>query len=201
MSHTLLYGGTFDPIHHGHLITCQRARELLAADEVLLIPAAVSPHKTQSPATSAEHRLAMLRLAVENTHHFAIDPRELSRSGPSYTADTLDELQREYPATRFTLLLGADQLSKFHAWFRIHDILLHDIAILGRPSGGNNPLAAIREHLGPAVAERLQKSILSTPLIEISATDIRCRVQQHLPIHYLVPPAVVAYIQTHHLYQ
>ncbi|MCL2640801.1 MAG: nicotinate (nicotinamide) nucleotide adenylyltransferase [Phycisphaerales bacterium] len=201
MSHTLLYGGTFDPIHHGHLITCQRARELLGADQVLLIPAAVSPHKTAHPATSAEHRLAMLRLAVANVPQFAVDPRELSRSGPSYTADTLDELRRDHSGTCFTLLLGADQLAKFHAWVRIHDILAHGIAILPRPS---SPLgisfAAICEHLGPDVAARLERAVLPTPLIEIAATDIRQRVQQNLPIDYLVPAAVAAYIQSHHLY-
>jgi len=204
MLHTLLYGGTFDPIHHGHLITCQRARELLNADQILLIPA-ISPHKTDLPVTAAEHRLAMLQLAIENVPHFVIDPRELSRTGPSYTADTLDELQRDHPTTRFTLLLGADQLPKFHTWTRIHDILTYNIAILGRPSPSlplspSPSLAAIRDHLGPAVADRLEKAILPTPLIEISATDIRRRVQQNLPIHYLVPAAVAAYIQTHHLY-
>ncbi|MCL2646560.1 MAG: nicotinate (nicotinamide) nucleotide adenylyltransferase [Phycisphaerales bacterium] len=214
MSHTLLYGGTFDPIHHGHLIVCQRARELLVADEVLLIPASVSPHKMVGhvkSATPAAHRLAMLRLAVENIPHFTVDPRELFRAGPSYTADTLDELRREHPNTRFTLLLGADQLPKFHTWVRVQDILaptpLRDIAILGRPFGDKDPtitlssgLAAVREHLGPDVAARFEEAVLPTPLIEISATDVRNRVREHLPIHYLVPPAVEAYIRTHDLY-
>src|SRR5262249_51402546 len=142
MQHTLLYGGTFDPIHLGHLITCQRARELLKADRVLLIPAAVSPHKTGhhlKSAAAAQHRLAMLQLAVENAPHFAVDSRELNRLGPSYTADTLDQLQQENPSTRFTLLIGADQLPKFHTWVRVQDILkqtpTRDIAILGRPFG------------------------------------------------------------------
>src|SRR3954468_7146101 len=115
MAHILLYGGTFDPIHNGHLITCRRARELLNADSVLLFPARQSPHKsTRAPGASGEQRLAMIHLAIAKEPGFAVDDRELKREGPSYTVDTFRELKAERPGDRFTLLLGTDQLPKLH---------------------------------------------------------------------------------------
>src|ERR1700743_429725 len=111
MPHTLIYGGTFDPIHHGHLIACQRAREILSADGILLIPARISPHKASRRAASGEHRLAMIHRAIAGNPFFLADGRELLREGPSYTIDTLSALRAEDPSRRLTLLLGADQLS------------------------------------------------------------------------------------------
>jgi nicotinate-nucleotide adenylyltransferase len=218
--HTLLYGGTFDPIHHGHLITCQRARELLLADSVLLIPARVSPHKTQAVATaSAEHRLAMIRLAIDGIPDFAVDGRELDRPGPSYTIDTIEELHREQNGKRhhFTLLLGMDQLPKLHSWRRAGDLLNPDktdnplgLAILLRSDpNANHPLdseieeglLAIEKSLGKGARDHVARSFLGTPRIDISATDIRDRVRRGLPIDFLVPPAVAAYIRQHGLYR
>ena len=114
MAHMLLYGGTFDPVHHGHLITCQKAVEFPYADRIVLIPAGLSPHKSpKSSGSTSQQRLDMLQLAIAGSPHFAIDPRELLRAGPSYTADTVEELEREHPGDRLTLLIGADQLPKF----------------------------------------------------------------------------------------
>ena len=214
MAHTIVYGGTFDPIHHGHLITCQKARELLNADRVVFIPAGISPHKTtRQTGASGEQRLAMIKLAIADAPYFAVDDRELQREGPSYTADTLDELERESlaagsggSAEQFTLLIGADQLAKLHTWHRIKDILAESetrgLAILGRPGDHavDDALTEFAGHLGLPVADRLAKAILATPLIDISATDIRERIGRNLPIDYLVPPSVAAYIRDHHLY-
>ncbi|HUO09341.1 MAG TPA: nicotinate (nicotinamide) nucleotide adenylyltransferase [Phycisphaerae bacterium] len=141
--HTLIYGGTFDPIHHGHLITCQRARELLRADRVLFIPAFISPHKQHHQSASSEHRLAMLHAAIAHHPFFLADARELARGeaqgksggGPSYTIDTLESLRAENPADRLTLLIGQDQLPKLHTWHRIGELVdMIEIAVLGRPS-------------------------------------------------------------------
>ena len=137
--HTLIYGGTFDPIHHGHLITCQRARELLAADRVLFIPAFVSPHKRHHQSASGEHRLAMLHAAIADHAFFLADARELQRGEregrPSYTIETIESLRAENPADRLTLLLGQDQLAKLHTWHRIGELVDGiEIAVLGRPS-------------------------------------------------------------------
>jgi nicotinate-nucleotide adenylyltransferase len=218
MAHTIVYGGTFDPIHHGHLITCQKARELLGADRVLFIPAGISPHKTmRQTGATGDQRLAMIKLAIAEApapHYFAVDDRELLREGPSYTADTLDELERESRALepgkageRFTLLIGVDQLGKFHTWHRIQDILVESqtrgVAILGRPGDHavDDALTEFAAHLGLPIADRLAKAILPTPLIDISATDIRERIAGNLPVDYLVPASVAAYIREHHLYR
>jgi nicotinate-nucleotide adenylyltransferase len=207
MAHLLIYGGTFDPIHHGHLITCRRAREILKADVVLLVPARISPHKVHvnpadvvASATPAQ-RLEMIQRAIANEPGFQADARELQREGPSYTIDTLLELHQEHqPSGRLTLLLGADQLSKLHTWYRIQEILgLCEIGILPRPridvAAG---MRAIHEALGEPLSSRIHS--LDTPLIDISATDIRARARAGLPVSYLVPEAVAQYIREHKTY-
>ncbi len=198
MAHILLYGGTFDPIHHGHLITCRSAREALGAEGVLLIPAWVSPHKQdEPPASTAEQRLRMLELALAGAEDFALDAREVSRGGPSYTIDTVRELQRDRPQDRFTVLIGADQLPKLHTWHRIEALLAQGpMAVLARGAEAGG-LEAARQHLG-ALVERLQ--ILATPRVDISATAIRQRVARGLSISYLVPAAVAEFIAREGLY-
>lgn len=205
MAHLLIYGGTFDPVHHGHLITCRAARELLAADRVLLVPAWVSPHKKEGPPTAtSQQRLRMLELALEGgggAADFAVDARELTRGAagaPSYTIDTVQELQRQQPADRFTLLVGADQLPKFHLWHRVEELLATlPIAVMTRGAGGSTGPQIVREKLGP-LADRLTP--LPTPRIDISATDIRRRAHAGQPISFLVPAPVAAYIHEHQLY-
>jgi len=211
MAHTIVYGGTFDPIHHGHLITCQRAWEILRADRVLFVPAGVSPHKTgRAPEAAGAQRLAMVQLAIAGVPYFAVDGRELTRQGPSYTADTMDELQQSGgPDDHWTLLIGADQLGKLHSWHRVKYLLAsgqgRGVAILARPVerggvGVEAGLASICTNLGEEVAERLRRVVLATPLMDISATGIRQRVRQGLPIDYLVPAAVAEYIRKQGLY-
>jgi nicotinate-nucleotide adenylyltransferase len=200
MAHLLLYGGTFDPVHYGHLIPCRAAREFLRADLVLFIPAQISPHKQdEAPAASAAQRLHMLELALEGQHDFAIDARELSRPSPppSYTIDTVTELQRDRPGDRLTLLIGEDQLPKLHTWHRI-EALLTQIAIAVMPRQSDPAgLAIARRNLG---ASSSNLNLLPTPRIDITATDIRRRVASRLPVSFLLPPAVARYIDTEHLY-
>jgi nicotinate-nucleotide adenylyltransferase len=200
--HTLLYGGSFDPVHHGHLILARAAREALQADAVLFVPAHVSPFKT-TPGAAAEDRLQMLRLATQGDPHFQVDDCELRRAGKSYTFDTLRELLAQNPGTRYTLLLGQDQLATFHSWHNAQQILaMAEVALVGRPGHSlDTDLAAVEAKLGPPTAARLRAALLPTPLLEISATAIRARVQQQLPISYLVPEVVAAYIAQHHLYR
>ena len=200
MAHFLFCGGTFDPIHHGHLIAFRAAREALRADGVLLVPAWLSPHKRGDPpvATGAQ-RLRMIELALEGQGDFAVDGRELARGSPSFTLDTVQELQRSRPADRFTLLIGADQLPKFHTWRKIETLLAQvPVAVMARPSAEAAGLAIARRHLGPWVA---RLAILPTPLIDISATDIRRRAGRGLSISFLVPAAVAAYIAQQRLYR
>ena len=230
MAHVLLYGGTFDPVHHGHLITCRAAREYLAADLVVLIPAWVSPHKVgagwraganplaqptetvppwRAGGASAAQRLEMLRLAVAGDAGFTVDERELTRGAaaivggkPSYTIDTVEELLREKPTDRLTLLIGADQLPKLHTWQEAERLFtMVEVGVLGRPSDRSLQAAmvAVRQHLGAKIADRL--TLLPTPLVEISATEIRRRVRERLSIAYLVPEKVAEYIDRERLYR
>jgi nicotinate-nucleotide adenylyltransferase len=204
--HVLVYGGTFDPIHNGHLITSRAARELLGADLVLLIPAWVSPlKKGEPPSATPRQRLEMIRLAIKDDSDFAADDCEIVRGTqgqPSYTIDTLEALRERRPSDRFTLLLGQDQLAKFHVWHRVDDILAQfDIALMGRP--GNSPntaLSAVNTTLGAAVAAKLESCFLPTPLIEISATTIRSRLRARLPISHMLPHPVAAYIAARDMY-
>jgi len=200
MIYRLLYGGTFDPVHHGHLIPCRRACEMLDADNVLLIPAGISPHKTARESATAQQRLDMLHLAVENERGFSVDPRELSRPGPSFTIDTLRELVNE-PGETFTLLIGADQLPLFATWRDVSGILaLVSVGVLARPGIDMQAgLEAVYGKLGELARKRVLP--LDTPLIDISATSIRQRVADGQSIRYLVPDAVADYITQHHLYQ
>lgn len=204
MAHLLVYGGTFDPVHYGHLIPCRHAREVLGAERVVLMPARVSPHKAEAaPTTSSDDRVAMLRLAVEGEAGFAIDSRELGRAGPSYTYDTLEAMTREAAGAgggdRVTLLIGADQLPKFATWHRVKELLgLVEVAVLRRPGADAAAgLAVVRGQVGSAAA---RVRLLETPLIEISATAIRARVAEGRSIRFLVPPAVEAYIHGRRLY-
>jgi nicotinate-nucleotide adenylyltransferase len=204
MPHTLLYGGTFDPIHHGHLITAQRARELLQADRVLFIPAHLSPHKLERESAAADHRLAMLHMAIADNPFFQTDARELQREGPSYTITTIESLQADNPNDQFTLLIGADQLPKFHTWHRVSELIrLVKIAILRRPLGGTTEDNAEQHQALAKMSQELagRATILDTPLIEISATSIRQRANAGLPIDYLVPQPVADYIRDHGLYR
>jgi nicotinate-nucleotide adenylyltransferase len=215
MAHLVMYGGSFDPVHEGHLATCRAAREMLGAQGVLLIPAAVSPHKKgEPPGASAADRVAMLRLAVEGEQareatksgevpRFMVDDREVRRGGTSYTIDTLLELRQAMPGNRFTLLIGADQLAKFHSWHRVAEILEHAaVAVLRRPgvdvSAG---VAAIRQTLGAAAAAQIERGMLETPLVGVSSTEIRRRVRIGQSIEDMVPAPVNEYIHTHHLYE
>ena len=142
MAHLLIYGGTFDPIHHGHLLPCRAARELLAADRVVLIPAWVSPHKKEGPpAATSQQRLEMVQLAIQGQADFAADDREIRRGqsgGVSFTFDTMEEIRREHPADTYTLLVGEDQLPKFHLWHRVRDLVTQmPVAVMTRgPAGG-----------------------------------------------------------------
>ncbi len=162
MGHTLIYGGTFDPIHLGHLIVCQRAREILGGERVLLIPAWVSPHKVGREGASGADRLAMVERAIMGEAYFLADGRELERGEregrASFTIETVESLRGENAGERFTVLIGADQLMKFHTWHRVRELVeLVEIAVLGRPgSEVEEGLKVVGRELGEKVAGRMK---------------------------------------------
>ena len=180
-----IYGGTFDPIHHAHLILAREALEQLELAEVIFIPAARSPHKLEAPPTPAAVRLEMLRAALAGEPFFSIDERELRRAAPSYTIDTIEELTRSNPERKLFYLIGSDNLPRLDTWHRIDDLRqLAEFVVLDR--SGNAAVSPYRTIRRP---------------IDISATEIRKRVAEGRSIRYLVPPAVEEIIQRHHLYQ
>lgn len=185
-----IYGGTFDPIHHGHLLLARDALEQLKFDAVLFVPARQSPFKTGPPGATANQRVAMLKLALKGERRFWLTRCEVDRPPPSYSYDTALEILENFPKAQLFWLVGGDQLRALDQWHRAADLRrLVTFVLLPR---------------GPAAPKRLPASVLDLPQprqIDISATEIRRRVKAHLPIDHLLPPSVTAYIQRHGLYR
>ena len=186
---TGLLGGSFDPVHHGHLIAAERAAEALGLARVLLVPCMRQPLKRQGPVAAPEHRRAMLELAVAGDPRFAVETLELERPAPSYTVETLRALRERSPGERFVLLLGADAAADLPKWRSAEEVAqLAEVAVLTRPGA-------------PEVRSALVRHVVATPSVEISASDIRARCLAGKSIRYLVPDAVAEYIGTKGLYR
>lgn len=197
-----LYGGSFDPIHFGHLISARSLAEQLGLDRVVLIPSARPPHKQGVSMTPAEHRLAMARLAVEGDPTFGVSEVELQREGPSYTFDTVAEFRRLVgPDIELVWFIGADSLPELPTWYRVAE-LVHAVRIVTACRPGWTPPAidALAKAVGEASAQLLQ-DCFQTPRIDISATEIRHRVRAGQTIRYLTPEPVVSYIDRMRLYR
>ena len=188
---TGLLGGSFDPVHLGHLIAADRAAEALGLGRVLFIPCARQPLKANGPVASGAHRQAMLERAIAGHTGFAVDALELARPGPepSYTVDTLRALRARCPEERFVLLLGADAAVDLPRWRAVEEVArLAEVAVLTRPGA-------------PEVASGLVRHVVATPAIEISASDIRARCLAGKSIRFLVPDGVADYIEQNGLYR
>lgn len=195
-----LFGGSFDPVHLGHLILAEQCREQARLDEVWWIPAAVSPLKERGPFASDRQRLEMLELAVAGHSAFRVVDVELKRGGTSYTVETLETFRQEYPDREFFLLLGSDSLASFARWRDPSRICaLATPLVYARPG-----TSVAWDSLAPFVApERLQaytELALRSRLIDISSSDLRERIRQGMSIRYLVPRAVEQYIIHQKLY-
>jgi nicotinate-nucleotide adenylyltransferase len=195
-----ILGGTFDPIHHGHLAIAEDAREALGLERVLLIPAATPPHKPGRPVTPAADRLAMLELAIAGNPAFVVSRVELDRGGRSYTVDTLEALhaERGTGAAEPWFILSAEALAEFSTWRRPDRILeLCRLAVV--PRSGHEPLdvAWVTANL-PGRASRVR--FLPGPLLPISGSVVRRRAAAGRSVRYLVPDAVARYIAEHRLY-
>ena len=184
-------GGTFDPIHIGHVLLAQFAGEGLGLDQVLFVPAADPPHKEQC-AASAEDRWAMVELAIEGFPSFAASRLELERAGKSYTIDTLRDLHRAHPETQLYLIIGADNVAPFSTWHNPQGILDLSTVVAGTR-------LSPREEADPELERHLVH--IDTPVVQFSSTQIRQRLSQGLPIRYLVPEKVEEYIRRQGLYQ
>ena len=189
-------GGTFDPVHIGHLLIAEAAADELALDQVLFIPAGEPWRKAHRAITAAEHRLAMLRMAVDGNERFAISDIELRREGPTYTADTLAALAGERLDDEFWFIIGADALADLPNWHEPERIVAHAIiAVCPRDAQEVNATAINL----PGLAGRMV--MFPAPRIDVSSTDIRERVASGRSMRYLAPAAVDAYIREHGLYE
>lgn len=194
-----IMGGTFDPIHLGHLFIAEAAREQFELERVLFIPAAVPPHKQALEISSARHRYLMTVLAVESHPQFFVSDLEIRRSGPSYAVDTMETLVEEFgDAAQLFFITGADALCGLPTW-RNPERLLEICRFIAASRPGCNDLERVKSGFGKAGKERIHT--LTTPELEISATDIRQRVACGKSIRYMVPEAVEHYIRKEGLYR
>ena len=210
-----ILGGTFDPIHYGHLRLAEELGERLRLEEVRLFPSGTPPHRS-APAVTADHRLAMTRLAAAGNARFAVDDRELRRAGPGYTFDTLKELRADLGDARpLALLLGADAFLEFATWHRWREIFgLAHVAVAHRPGF---PVERWAERMPEPLAREYSARLMQQPLaihlspaggivivpftaLEISATAIRDMLHAGASPRYLLPDAVLDYIRSHGLY-
>ena len=195
-----VFGGTFDPVHLGHLIMAEEANARLKLHKVLFVPAGNPRLRTEQPMSGPQDRLRMVELAIEGNRAFEVSNIEVSRSGPSYTSETLDELSAgAFRDAELYLLVGIDALADLHRWHEPQRLFrLSTVVGLARPG---------YERLDPglieAVAEGTADKIVTIdrPLIGISSTDVRRRLAAGRPIKYLVPGPVEAYIAEHGLYR
>ena len=179
-----LFGGSFDPIHHGHLILARDAMESLGLDRVIFIPANVSPHKLEHPPAPARLRCEMVEAAIAGEPRFSMDACEADREGPSFAVDTVRLMQRQFPQAQFFYFIGEDNVSALHTWREIDELKkLASFVVLAR--GDLEPIEGF-----PVISRN----------IDISSTDIRNRIARGLSVRYLLPDAVCAILARHQLY-
>lgn len=196
-----ILGGTFNPVHSGHLLLAQNALERLELSTVMFIPCANPPHKAATRLASAEHRMAMLELATEHDLSFEVNDLEIRRGGLSYTIDTVRELKKIHPSAEFFFIIGADSLLELHTWKDITDLLkICRFVTFNRPGVDTASIGSNAIRLDPPWPAMLLKDVLTGQLLDISSSDIRYRVAEGMSIRYLVPQAVEMYIAEHNLY-
>ena len=195
-----ILGGTFDPIHFGHLVLAEKAREACGLSKVVFVPAAIPPHKIGEVCTLVENRLRMVELAIQDHPQFEVSPVELRREGPSYSIDTVRELKVKEAGYTAALIMGFDSLLEFHTWKDYHEILDETMIITAfRP--GYPVLKEDSEWPKFLKPYRKKIIILEAPLIDISATWLRVELMYERSIRYLVPDSVREYIHQKRLYR
>ncbi|MCW3097889.1 MAG: nicotinate-nucleotide adenylyltransferase [Chthonomonadaceae bacterium] len=192
-----IMGGTFDPIHYGHLFVAEEARARFALDRVLFVPNGAPPHKKEYLLTAARHRYEMTRLAIADNPAFACTTLELDRTGPSYTVDTLTTLRNQYPSAELFYITGIDAIADILTWRR-HAEIIRMAAFIAAARPGFD-LKTLQDRLPTTYLERIL--LLGTTAQGISSTEIRERIRARLPIRYLTPEEVRNYIREHHLYE
>ena len=197
-----IFGGSFDPIHYGHLLLAETCREQCQLDRVLFVPAAVPPHKQSQDMTSARDRVEMVRLAIGGHEQLDVSTIEIDRGGVSYTVDTLSVLADEHPGASLFFLMGADSLEELPTWRDPQQLCELAVPLVVRRAGSPEPDFATISHL--VSADRLsviRENQVEMPIVELSSTDIRERVASGRSIRYQTPRAVEKFIETQGLYR
>jgi len=197
-----IFGGSFDPVHVGHLVLAEWARVERELDEVLFVPAGRPPHKPAGPLAPAEHRLRMLELAVGDNAAFRVSRVELDAEGPCYTLLTVRRLKGQRPDGELFLLMGGDSLLDLPNWWRAEE-LASEVAVIAFDRPGAllaDGLDGLASRFGEGWARRVMELRVEAPLLQVSATAIRQRVRRGLSVRYLVPEPVRRYIEQHGLY-
>ncbi len=196
-----LFGGSFDPVHYGHLLLAECCREQCRLDGVLFLPTAVSPHKQDRPQTAADHRLEMLRLATAGHEQFSVSRYEVDQGGVSYTVQTLAHFRQEEPDAELFLLVGADMLNDLPHWYEAARVLELAVPVAVRRAGMGEPdFGCLRAIASPGRIETIRRQQVEMPEIGLSSTEIRARAAAGQSIRYRTPRAVEKYIETHGLY-
>lgn len=186
-----IFGGTFDPIHLGHLITAQFIREVRGLEKIIFVPAFISPFKEDLKSTEAGHRLEMIHLSIDNINYFEVSDFELINKNISYTINTVRFFKKKFE--NIELIIGLDNLFEFHRWKDPEEILkLAKLLVMKRKT---------EENLKSKNKFYEEAFFVDTPVIEISSTEIRQRIKKGLPIDFLVTPAVKKYIYGNNLYK
>jgi nicotinate-nucleotide adenylyltransferase len=197
-----IFGGTFDPVHLGHLILAEQARDQARLEEVWFVPAPRPPQKESQLLTRFEQRVEMLSLALAGNPMFRIDEIEKDRVGPSYTVDTLAELRRRHPEHAFFLLIGGDALLDLPTWREPQRILEQaGLVVMDRPGSPVIQAEDLRHRLTMSDEITVNLDRVEAPAIDIASRYLRRRISEGRSVRYLVPRAVEVYIQEKHLYQ
>jgi nicotinate-nucleotide adenylyltransferase len=183
-----LFGGTFDPVHNGHLLMAGEVLNTLQLDEIWFLPNKIPPHKQDENTTSSTHRVAMLELATNDNEKFVLSTFELDRQGPSYTYDTIMLLKEEFPNVQFYFIIGADMVEFLPNWYNIDELIqIIQFVGVGRP--------------GYDVKSPYPVMIVEAPQIDISSTMIRDKMKHRKNVDYILPASVKKYIEENHLYE
>ena len=185
-------GGTFDPIHHGHLVAASEVAARFSLDEVVFVPTGEPWQKSERQVSPAEHRYLMAVIATASNPRFWVSRVDIDRSGPTYTVDTIHDIGAQRPGAELYFITGADALAQILTWRNAEDVLK-----LARFVGVTRP----GYHLSDAHLPDDSTTLVDVPAMAISSSDVRARVAAGRPVWYLVPDGVVQYINKHHLYR
>lgn len=202
-----IFGGTFDPVHYGHLRSALEVKELFSLSEVRLIPSSLPPHRTQ-PVATADQRLQMLELAIKNQPDLTVDTRELDREGHSYMVDTLCSLRKDFPGQALLLFIGSDAFSGLMSWHRWRHLFDYaHIVVMTRPGFAMSALDDTYQARLTSDKEQLEQSTAgklffqTVTQLDISATAIRQMIAENRNPGFLLPDAVIEYIRRNRLYE